>query len=325
MSLERVVERIRSGKRFLCTCHREPDADALGSALGLAAVLRAAGKEAIVYSPDAIPETLLYLPGLDAIAREIPARTRFDGTFVTDTAAPKLLPNGFPPPEVSGPVIVLDHHAAHQDFGDVVFRDGSACATGELVVRILDALGVDPIPPDAATSLYASIVADTGGFRYPSTTPETLRLGARLLERGVDPWEAAYNLFEGWREARLRLLAEVIRTLEVDLGGKLAMLRVTREMLDMLGATDEMVEGLVTYGRTLRGVEVAALLWERVPQGKPITRISLRSRGTLDVAQIAVALGGGGHRAAAGATLEEGLDTAAARVRAETRKLLGAR
>ncbi len=329
MSRLHAVELVRTGKRFMLTCHREPDADALGSALGLAAVLRAVGKGAIVWVPEEPSESLRFLPGIETVVRELAPGERFDATFVTDTASKVLLPYGFPGPEVTGPVVVVDHHAAHDDFGEVVVRE-DACATGEVVLRIMEELGVHEVPEAAAAPIYAAIVADTGGFRYATTTADTMRIGARLIERGADPWETAYNLFEGWREPRLRLLAAVIDTLEVDLDGKLALLRVTREMLERLGATDEMVEGMVNYARMLRGVEVAALVWERRPEvgadgtQRPVTRVSLRSRRAVDVARIATALGGGGHRAAAGATLAADLTTAAARIRVEAARLLEA-
>ncbi|MFW6023733.1 MAG: DHH family phosphoesterase, partial [Myxococcota bacterium] len=241
-----------------------------------------------------------------------------------DTAAAELLPNGFPEPEVTGPVVVLDHHAAHDDYGDVIVRDVRAAATAVVVVELAEALGVEVLPAEAAKPLYAALVADTGGFRYPGTDADTMRLGARLLEAGAEPWPTAYHLFEDWTRSRLRLLRELLDTLEFELDGRLATMRVTRAMLARAGATDDLVEGFVNYGRMVRGVEVAALVWEQESEGNPgpSTKVSLRSRGPVDVSRIAVALGGGGHRGAAGALVRDDLDATLQRIRAEAARLL---
>ena len=324
MSRERAIELVRRGKRFLVTCHRRPDGDALGSALGLASILRAAGKEAFCWHPEPVPRSLRFLVTGDEPVRDLPAGT-FDAIFVTDTAAEQLLPSPFPAREVTGPLVVVDHHAAHDRFGDVVIREEDACATGEVVLRFMRELGVQEVPREAARPLYASIVADTGGFRYASTTPSTLRVAASLLEAGVDPWDVAWHLFEGWPEEKLLLLREVLGTLERTLDGELALLTVTREIVARTGADDEMVEGLVNYGRRIDGVEVAALLWELEPRdGGPRTKVSFRGRRA-DVSIVAVALGGGGHRAAAAAELGASLDTVRERVVAEAAKLLRGR
>jgi phosphoesterase RecJ-like protein len=308
------VRLVREGKRFLCTCHVMPDADALGSALGFAAILRTLGKEALVWSRDPVNKSLRFLPGSADVVREIPAGVAFDATFVFDTASRQLLPKEWPASAVSGPVVMVDHHAAHDAFGDVVVREVDAVAAGEVAIRLAAELGVREFGIEAAKPLYAALVADTGGFRYAGTSPETLRLGARLLEVGVDPWEVAYNLFEGWPKQRLTLLGSVLETLETHADGKIAILRVSRAMLARTRATDEMVEGLVNYARMLEGVEVAALLWERDPERgadgalHPVVKVSLRAHREVDVSQIAVALGGGGHRAAAGANVDGTLD-----------------
>lgn len=315
---------IRRGKRFLVTCHKRPDADALGSALGFAEVLRSLGKEAVVFVPEPLPLGLRFLAGSGLVTELRPAE-RFDGTFVMDTASAALLPAGLPGAEARGPLVIIDHHAAHDDVGDIVVRNTAACATGEVIMDLAEELGVRPVPKAAATPLYAAIVADTGGFRYPPTSPNTLRLGAELLELGADPWQVAYELFEGWTEARLKLLGSILDTLELDCEGRLALLHVTRSMLEEHGANDDMVEGMVNYGRMLRGVEIAALLWEfPSDDGSELElKLSLRSSGKFDISQIALALGGGGHRAAAGAQVRMSMDDLESRIRSEARKVLG--
>jgi phosphoesterase RecJ-like protein len=322
----RVVEIVRTGSRFLLTCHLRPDGDALGSMLGLAAILRELGKEVVMFNPDPLPEYLRFLPRSSEVLRAVPVGEKFDATFVTDTASRALLPAVLPPLEVSGPWVMIDHHAAHDDFGDVIVREPDAVATGEVVLRLMTELGLHRVPPEAAVPLYTSIVTDTGGFRYQGTTPTTMRLAADLVEAGADPWTVAYNVFEGWVPARMKLLGLVLETLETSHEGRIASLVVTRAMMASTGADDDMVEGLVNYARMLRGVEVASLFWEWRPgaDGTPSTKISLRSRGNVDVSRVAVAFGGGGHRSAAGATVLGTVDEVRARVVAEAARQLGA-
>ncbi len=322
--IDEALEVVRKGERFLVTCHRRPDADSLGSALGLIKTLRALGKEATLFMPESIPDSLLFLMDGEQGLAEIPQGVQFDATWVMDIAAKALLPPGFPSRKITGPVVIVDHHHAHDDVGDIVVRDTDAAATGEVVVRLIEALGLVSLPEGSATPLYAAIVSDTGGFRYATTKPATLRLGARLVEEGADPWHVAYQLFERWEPARLRLLSAIIATLETAFEGRVAIMRVTREMLEICGANDDMVEGMVNYARRVEGAEIGVLLWEWPMRGaggdRIETKISLRSRGHVDVSVIATALNGGGHRAAAATQLRMTIDEAEERLRAELAK-----
>jgi phosphoesterase RecJ-like protein len=308
-SLESAIKLVREGRRFLLTCHVLPDADAVGSMLGLAEIFKSLGKEVYLYNRDPVPEQLHFLPGTEAVLSAPPPGMTFDATFVTDTAARSLLPRQFPPRSVTGPVVIVDHHLAHDDFGDIALRDVTACASAIVVMDFAAALGVSPLPPSASAPLYTALVADTGGFRYPGTSAQTLRTAADLLDGGVDPWVVASNVFEGWSMARMRLLGLAINAIETEYNGLISVISVPLTMLTQAGATDQMAEGLVEYGRMLKGVEIAIMLWERRARsdetlvGSVLTRMSLRSAGRADVSRVAVAMGGGGHRTAAGATV----------------------
>lgn len=329
MSLAQAAELVRRGRRFLVTCHVMPDPDAVGSMLGLVHVLRSLGKEVIIYNRDPIPDSVSFLPAANEVVSRLPAGVTYDATFITDTAARSLLPTQFPGRDVTGPIVIVDHHLAHDDFGDVIVRDVDACATGVVVMQLATALGVTQLPKDAAAPLYAAIIADTGGFRYPNTTADTLRLAASLIDLGVDPWNVAHHVFESWPMPRMRLLGIAIDVLETEHGGRIAVQCVPLSMIEDVGATQQMIEGMVEYGRRLRGVEIAAMLWERAPRsdetgtGKLLTRLSLRSTGLADVSRVAVALGGGGHRAAAGATVRQDMQTVRERVVMESARELG--
>jgi phosphoesterase RecJ-like protein len=316
MSRAVALDLIRRGSRFLVTCHVRPDSDALGSAIGLAAVLDAVGKEAVVFSEGGVPPLLQFLEGKERVVDRVPAKP-FDATFIMDAAAKELIPE-LPGKDVTGPIVIVDHHAAHDGFGDVTVREIDACATGEVVLRIAHDLGQNPVPRAAAQPIYAAIVADTGGFRYAGTKAVTHQLAAELLAQGVDPWHVASNLFERWSVARMSLLGEVLRAMQVEDAGRIAIVCVDRGMMARSGATDDLIEGMVNYGRMLDGVRVAALLWQ--PSGRDgEVKVSLRAGEGADVSLIAIALGGGGHRSAAGASLKSTLDDARGRVLAAIR------
>ena len=323
MSRHEAIALVQNGERFLITCHIRPDADALGSAIGFAEMLRSLGREVVVYSQDGVPPNLLFLEGSKTVVGVIPEES-FDATFVMDAAARSLVPK-LPERARTGPVVIVDHHAAHDGYGELVVREIDACSTGEVVLRLWrDLTGTDDVPRSAAQPIYAAIVADTGGFRYPGTKGDTLRIGARLLDHGVNPWDVASHLFERWSRERMALLGEVLRALEVELDGEFVIVCVDRATMERTGATDEMLEGMVNYGRMLAGVRVAGLLW--LPRGCPgEVKLSFRSDGDVDVAAIAVTLGGGGHRTAAGASLSIGsLAEARARVLEAVKQALSA-
>lgn len=318
---------LRAGERFLVAGHRSPDGDALGSALGLARGLRALGKVVDVYCPDPVPVNLEFLVEGEPLLSEVPAGVAWDAAVVTDVAAASLMPAAFPLADVRGPLLVLDHHASHGDIGDVVLRDISACSTGEVVWGLLLELGLrgpgqtaesdhtPVIPAAAARALYAAVISDTGGFRFSSTSARTLRLGADLVEAGAEPWPIARSLFEEWPRPRMELLAAVLERIDYAFDGRLALIEIDRALLAHTGASDDMIDGLVAYGRRVVGVEVAALLWEQdPPSAVGRVRLSLRASGDRDVAAMAAALGGGGHRSAAGATLTGPLAEVRARV-----------
>jgi phosphoesterase RecJ-like protein len=197
-------------------------------------------------------------------------------------------------------------------------------------MNLANALGVNPLPRSASAPLYTALVADTGGFRYPGTTAATLRTAADLLDNGVDPWQVASHVFEGWSMSRMRLLGLAINAIQTEYDGRVSVVCVPSPMLEQAGATDDMAEGLVEYGRMLKGVEIAVMLWERKPRvdesavGATLTRLSLRSAGIADVSRVAVAMGGGGHRASAGATVTYDIETARRLVVLEAGRELGA-
>jgi len=327
-NLPRVIDALASARRVLCTMHRHPDGDALGSALALAAALRELGREVVVYNPDELPYNFRFLPGADRVVRTLSPDETFDATVATDSGSAARLGPEVPPPERRGVFINLDHHITTEPFGDLNYVDPAAAAVGVLVHKIIRGLG-HAVSRDAAMCIYASILADTGCFRYASTDPEALRIAAELLEAGVDPWEMTVRVYEQQPLARMKLLADVLGTLEVAPGGKLATLTITNAMKARCGpGADNLTDGFINHARSIDGVEVAASFTEPsepapgAEDGAPEWRVSFRSRGTVDVSLIAQKFGGGGHRNAAGCTIRGSEAELRARLAAEIDRAL---
>jgi phosphoesterase RecJ-like protein len=308
--LERVAALVKSGRRFLSAAHVSPDGDALGSMLATALGLRALGKEVVLYDRDPAPARYRFLPSANEIVTQ-PPKGPFDATFVHDCGDARLLGEAFPKREVTGPLVVLDHHASARDFGDLVVRDPSASAVGIIVARLLRLLGVELSKP-IAEALFCSLVSDTGWFRYASTDLETMDLARACIAAGVKPWEIARRAEEEQPAARLRLLGLVLPTLTLvgERPRQTAVLTLGEEMLHQAAAQPEMADGFVNYARGLEGVEVGVLL----THARSSVRVSLRSKGHIDVGAIAAQFDGGGHRAAAGCTLPLPMDDARERL-----------
>ena len=305
--LDEIAALVSSGQRFLVSAHARPDGDALGSMLATMHGLRALGKEVVAYDRDPAPERLRGLPGATEIVTK-PPKTRFDATFVHDCGDVRLLGDNFPPATVTGPIVVLDHHASSRPYGDVVLRDPTASAVGVLVGRLMRHLGVR-LTADLAQCLWCSLASDTGWFRYSATDVETMQLATDCVAAGAVPWRFARMAEEESPPARLRLLREVLGTLEIlDIGPnrRAAFLAVEERHLSAARAQPEMAEGFVNYARGLEGVEVGVLLQD-TRQG---IRVSLRGKGGLDVGAVAAAFDGGGHKNAAGCLLPAPLDEA---------------
>lgn len=306
---ERVAQAIRGARRLLCTCHRGPDGDAAGSLLATGLLLERLGKEALLYCPDPIPGEFRFLPLADQVVTRVPPGDRFDVSLALDTGEASLLGPDFPSPDRAGTVIVLDHHASGRPFGDLYWHEPDASAAGVLVADLARALGI-PLDRELAAPLWCALYTDTGGFRYSSTNAATLRLAAALIDTGLNPWDITVRIYEQNPAARVHLLARVLGTLALSNSGRVASLVVTEQMLAETGTDVSMLDGFINFARGIAGVEVAL----QVRQQGSSCRISLRSKGRVDVGQLALRQGGGGHANAAGFELEGDPDAVQAQV-----------
>lgn len=299
---EDLLRKIRQGNRFLLTSHVNPDGDAVGSALGLARILRRLGKGAVVWNRDATPTLYRPLPGSDRVhnGEEPPAGfpDMFDAVIVLECPSPDR--TGLEQHLTARPVINIDHHLGNQHYGVINWVDSAAPAVGEMIYRLAQGLKVD-LDPETASCLYLTLVTDTGGFRFSNATPAAFEAGASLVREGAQPEQVSMWLYESQPVSVLRLLGEMLQTLRLHEDGRIATGRLTLDMFQKVGAAPGDSEGLIDHLRSIAGVEAVGLIREREDGTH---KVSLRSRGEVDVEKVARHHGGGGHRNAAGFTLE---------------------
>ncbi len=289
---------------LLLTCHLNPDGDALGSALALGLALHRLGRRVSVSfsEPFTVPDTLAHLPGQDLLVPPADAPNRPDVLVTFDTGSLDRLGDLAGTVQAAGLVIVIDHHPSNTGYGDIHLVDTAAAATAVLVVDLLDRLDA-PIDHDVAACLYTGLSTDTGSFRYAATTPHVHELAARLLATGIRHDLIARELYDSHPFAWASLTGEILSrvTLESQAAGGLGLVWSYSTANDLrsreLGM--DQVEGVIDLVRTAREAEVAAV-YKELSDGS--WAVSLRSKGAVDVGQISVDLGGGGHRFAAGFT-----------------------
>lgn len=293
------------GQRVCLTTHVNPDGDGLGSEAGLAHLLRAQGVHVCVTNPTPTPRRMQFLfedlPGVDRTPEAVKELRRADRIVVLDISDLGRL--GMLAETVRSttvPVACIDHHVTEGMLPPGPrYVDPSAAATGELIVEIAEALDWEITEP-AARALYVAILTDTGGFRFSNTHPRTLRVAAELLDCGVDPEEIYLQVYASMPEGRPRLFAEALQTLVVEADVGLAWVTVPPGAVERHGLTNDDLDGVVEFPRSIDGVRLA-LMFREASQGR--VKVSLRSVGDVDVAEFARRYGGGGHRKAAGLAL----------------------
>jgi phosphoesterase RecJ-like protein len=311
-----LAQAIKPRMRICLTTHVNADGDGLGSEVALVHLFRALGADPVIVNPTPTPPRYEFLfegiPGTDRSAEAVKEIRRADLVFVVDIADLGRLGMLQEAVRERGvPVACIDHHVSAGTLPDGPrFVDPTASATGELVVEFAEANGWE-IPPLAARALYVAVLTDTGGFRFSNTRPRTLRVAADLLECGVDPEEIYLQVYANAPEGRARLLAEALQTLVVERDSGLAWITIPPGSLERHQVSADDLDGVVEYARSVEGVRLA-LLFRELAQGR--IKVSLRSVGAVDVADFARQFGGGGHRKAAGLSLEGPLAEVQSRV-----------
>lgn len=303
------IRLLRGAGRIALLCHLHPDGDALGSMLALGIGLRHLGADVVACWSEGVelPPTYRMLPGRELLVPPS-AFPRAPELLVTlDTSSPERLGDLEPVLDAARDVLVIDHHAVGDGFGTERLIDGSAAATAVVVEELLRRLGV-PLDAEIATCLYTGLTTDTGSFKYASTTPAVHELAARLLNTGIRHDVLARQIWDTNPFGYLRLLGAALNraAIEPEAAGGLGMVWTwtSRDELDSYGLTMPEIEGFIDVLRTADGAEVAAVC---KGDSDGTVKVSLRSKGRIDVSEICAALGGGGHRFAAGFTSELGV------------------
>ncbi|MEM6776846.1 MAG: DHH family phosphoesterase [Planctomycetota bacterium] len=309
------VDQIQHYQSFILVSHIRPDCDALGSELGMAEVLRAAGKDVRIVNAHRTPPALSFLDpagNIDVLGDDVEAEdVSADCIMILDTSAwAQLGDMGDVIRASRADKMVLDHHVGEDDLGATMYKDYQAEATGHLVVQAADALSV-PLTRTMASPLFAAIATDTGWFRFPSVTPETYRVIARLLEVGVVPSEVYGDLYERDTLGRLKLRGLILSRTTAEMDGALVYTYVNKEDFDECGALPSDTEDAINLTLSVAGTQAAVIFVGQLRGG---FKLSFRSRCGMDCNEIARQFNGGGHKAAAGAFQEGSLDDVMSRV-----------
>jgi phosphoesterase RecJ-like protein len=308
--IAQICEAIRSRQRFVISSHARPDGDSIGSQLAMAFALRALGKHVEVVNQDAAPPPLMAFPGVPAIQVAERVIGEFDAAIVMECSELKRtgvegLDRFF--------VINIDHHPGNAEYGAINWFDGTAAACAEMVFDVIRALDV-PLSVEIATHIYVGILTDTGSFHYSSISSRTFDICSQLVEAGVDPPKVARSIFDSNTLGRLKLFGAVLSSIELEHGGRLAVVCVDRAMAAASGGTYDDTEGLINLPLTVREIQAAIFLKEI---DKNDYRVSMRSKGDIDLCAVAKKFGGGGHKNASGCSLTGDYDEVRARIVAE--------
>lgn len=302
--IEKTARHLADSKSILIVSHANPDGDAVSSLLALGLGLEKLNKKVVLYNESLIPAVYRFLPSVDRISQDLTTEMQFDTVIVLDCGDLERIGDVVQTVLAEQVVINIDHHVTNTGFGDIQFVDPEACATAELIHRLLKHLSV-PIDTAIATAIYTGILTDTGSFRFSNTNLSTFAICTEMVEKGVRPFDVAQCVYGTYSLGRIKLLNLALDSIEISSNGKLSIMTITQEMLNMTRTQLDDADGLIHYARRIEDVKVAALIQELCNGQKPSDNqhrfhVSLRSDGTVDVASIATAYGGGGHSNAAG-------------------------
>ena len=303
-----IVAELRRCTTVLISVHKNPDGDALGSQLALMLALEKMQKNVTAQNLDPVPEMYLFLPHAGKIKVGKPVLGSYDVCIVLDADPPRTgLFDGECP---ANTLLNIDHHVTNPSIWPLTWLKPDASATGEMIFELLEQLDV-PVDRDIALCLYTAIFTDTGSFRYSNTSPKSMRIAASLLEAGADPWLVTENVYESSSYNRLRLLGSVLNGMERSADGQVAWVIVTDELYRQTATSAEDTDNFVNVVRSVKGVEVAVLFRQTAAAQY---KISMRSKGRVDLSGLAQSFGGGGHKNAAGGVLDGKIDDVRSRV-----------
>lgn len=312
-----IVNQLKRIDRIFVASHESPDGDAIGSLLATFLILRDMGHQVVCYNPSPIPAVYRFLPGVDAITRDPDMVEGCDGAVILDCGNLSRIGAVSKAVAALPTVINIDHHVTNTNFGTHRLIDTDACATAAIIYRLVKEAEL-PLSREAATCLYTGILTDTGSFRFSNTNREVFAICDDLAARGVDPYEVAQHVYGTYSLGRIKLLNLALDSIELSANGHMSIMTLTQQMLRATRTQPEDADGLINYARRIEDVKVAALIQElaapevagtaTIPSdtngGPHHWHVSLRSDGSVDVAEIAMSFGGGGHPSASGFSIE---------------------
>jgi phosphoesterase RecJ-like protein len=309
--MKETIQQLRNSRRVLLASHANPDGDAIGALLAMGIALEQLRCEVVRYNESAIPAVYRFLPSVEKIHSILTDAERFDTAVILDCG--DLSRVGAAADRIADipAVINIDHHTTNTRFGNHQLVDVDACATSEIVYKLIRAMEIE-INAAMATAIYTGILTDTGSFRFSNTNREAFSICEAMVALGVNPSTVAQHVYGTYSLGRIKLLNLALDSIEISDNGLLSIMTVTQEMLADTGTQPEDADGLINYARRIQDVRVAALIHELensngATGGRTRFHVSLRSDGSVDVSRIASGFGGGGHAGAAGFSVESSL------------------
>jgi phosphoesterase RecJ-like protein len=312
-----IIQQFNNSNKIIVVTHTHPDGDAIGSLIAMGMSLEALNKKITLYCESLIPAVYRFLPEVHRVVNKI-GNLNYDMAVILDCGDLSRVGQTVSYLDQIPVIVNIDHHVTNTRFGHLQLIDTSACATAEIVYRLIKQMGLT-FSKSVATSIYTGILADTGSFRFSNTNKAAFAICQEMVEIGVDPHNIAQHVYGTYSLSRIKLLNLALDSIELSENGKLSIMTLTQKMFDETNTKPEDVDGLINYAQRIEDVEVAALIQEH-HNGNENSRttnrfhVSLRSDGTFDVAAIAAMFGGGGHSSAAGFSIEETLSSVKSRI-----------
>jgi len=308
--MDQIIRHLKNSTHVLVASHAKPDGDAIGSLIAMGLSLDALNKKTTLYNESPVPAVYRFLPSVNRIVRHINSAS-YDIAVMLDCGDLDRIGKAVSAVRQIPVIINIDHHITNTRFGHFQLIDTSACATAEIIYRLIKQMGV-PIDKAIATSIYTGILTDTGSLRFSNTNRAAFAICHEMVGLGVDPYSIAKHVYGTYSLGRIKLLNLALDSIEISSNGKLSIMTLTQDMFDETSTQPEDVDGLINYAKRIEDVKVAALIQEH-QNGKGKSKdfnkfhVSLRSDGSVDVAAIASSFGGGGHSGAAGFSIESTL------------------
>ena len=269
--MKQLIQQIKNSQCVLIASHVNPDGDAIGSLLALGLALETLGIKTTLYNESDLPAVYRFLPRVNQVQNQISRIHPYDAAIILDCSNLDRVGTAIELISQIPMVINIDHHVTNTRFGIRQLIDDQACATSELIYRLINAMQI-PISTEMATSIYTGIVTDTGSFRFSNTNAAAFEICNELVRLGVDPYYIARHLYGTYSLGRIKLLNQALETIEISNKGRLSMMTLTQRMLTETGTQPEDADGLIHYARRIEDVQLAALIQEQangnLPSGK---------------------------------------------------------